>query len=286
MTINVNPVIGHLGPFVFHWYGVIMAVAVVVGFFVISKQLKRRGISPDHALGMAVVAVPCGIIGARIVHLIDNLGFYWHHPGQIIGLQLVGLAVYGVMGGGLLGLALYCHWKKLPVLRALDSAALALPIGQIIGKFANIINGDTWGTVTKLPWGFKYVNPGAFLPANLLGVSTHPTPVYEQLWLLVILGVLLYALPRLKTDGMAIVLYLGLYSFGRFFLSFFRVNNSILFGLKEAQLIAIAVLVLVFPAAWLLRRRARNRMSSLILDPGRPPEGVTGATESLTRQTG
>jgi phosphatidylglycerol---prolipoprotein diacylglyceryl transferase len=285
MTININPVIGHLGPFVFHWYGVIMAVAVVVGFFVNSKQLKRRGISPDHALGMAVVAVPCGIIGARIVHLIDNLGFYWHHPGQIIGLQLVGLAIYGVMGGGLLGLVLYCHWKKLPVLRVLDSAALALPIGQIIGNFANIINGDTWGTVTKLPWGFKYVNPGAFLPANLLGVSTHPTPVYEQLWLLVILGVLLYALPRLKTDGMAIVLYLGLYSFGRFFLSFFRVNNSILFGLKEAQLIAIAVLVLVFPAAWLLRRRARNRMSSLTLDSSRSPEGVAGATDSLTRQT-
>ena len=198
----------------------------------------------------------------------------------------MGLAIYGVMGGGLLGLVLYCHWKKLPVLRVLDSAALALPIGQVIGKFANIITGDTWGTATKLPWGFKYVNPGAFLPANLLGVSTHPTPVYEQLWLLVILGVLLYALPRLKTDGMAILMYLGLYSFGRFFLSFFRVNNSILFGLKEARLIAIAVLVLVFPAAWLLRRRARNRMSSLILDPGRPPEGVTGATESLTRQTG
>ncbi len=70
------------------------------------------------------------------------------------------------MGGGLLGLIIYCHWKRLPVLKVLDSAALALPAGQIIGKFANIINGDTWGTVTKLPWGFKYVNPAAFLPAN------------------------------------------------------------------------------------------------------------------------
>ena len=129
------------------------------------------------------------------------------------------------------------------MLRVLDCLALAIPVGQIIGRCANIINGDTWGSPTRLPWGFVYTNPHALLPANLLGVPTHPTPVYEQLWLVVMVAILWYAVPRLKTDGMAILLYLGLYSFGRFFISFYRVNNILLLGLREAQLVALVVLV-------------------------------------------
>ena len=152
--------------------------------------------------------------------------------------------------------------KKLPVLRVLDCLALAIPVGQIIGRCANIINGDTWGSPTRLPWGFVYTNPHALLPADLLGVPTHPTPVYEQLWLAVMVAILWYAVPRLKTDGMAILLYLGLYSFGRFFISFYRVNNIIVLGLREAQIVALVVLVAVGPAAWLLHRQAQQRAAA------------------------
>jgi phosphatidylglycerol:prolipoprotein diacylglycerol transferase len=87
-------------------------------------------------------------------------------------------------------------------------------------------------------------------------VPTHPTPVYEQLWLVIMVAILWYAVPRLKTDGMAILLYLGLYSFGRFFISFYRVNNIIVLGLREAQIVALVVLVAVVPAAIVLRRRS------------------------------
>lgn len=259
MTIDIDPVIGKLGPVEYHWYGLIMAVAVVVGVWILSGQLKRRGISRNHAWGMAVVAVPCAVIGARLFHVFDNFSFYWHHPGQIFGGQLVGLAIYGVLAGGIFGLVIYCRWKKLPVLKVLDSTALAFPAAQIIGRCANIINGDTWGPPTKLPWGFIYVNPHALLPADLLGVPTHPTPVYEQLWLLVMLGILLYLLPRLKTDGLAFLAYIGLYSLGRFFISYYRVNNIIFLGMREAQLLAVAGIILASVAACVLVKRAKNR---------------------------
>ncbi|MHB0979838.1 MAG: prolipoprotein diacylglyceryl transferase [Thermoleophilia bacterium] len=258
MTIDIDPVIGKLGPPAYRWYGLIMMLALVVGILIFSDQLKRHSISPHHAWGIAVVAVPCGIVGARLFHVFENFGYYWHNPGEILGWQLVGLAIYGVLAGGIIGLVLYCRWKKLPVLRVLDCTALAFPVAQIIGKFANIINGDTWGSPTSLAWGFTYVNPASFIPKDLLGVPTHPTPVYEQLWLLVVVGILLYAVPRLKTDGMAILLYLGLYSLGRFFISFFRVNKIIVVGLREAQIIALAVLVLALPAALYLRFRAKQ----------------------------
>lgn len=274
MTINIDPIIGTIGPLQIHWYGVIMAIAVLVGLWLVARGLVKRGIRRDHALGIAVIAVPCGVIGARLLHVLDNIGFYRHHPGQILSGPLVGLAIYGVVAGGLFGLVVYCRWKKLPVLKVLDATALAFPVGQIIGKFANIINGDTWGYPTNLPWGFTYVNPHAFLPANLLGVPTHPTPVYEQLWLLVVLGVLLYLVPRLKTPGMAILAYLGLYSAGRFFLSYFRVNNVLALGLREAQIVALVVIVLLIPTAYLLRRRAgRDEASRLAAEHARDAHG-------------
>ncbi len=134
------------------------------------------------------------------------------------------------MAGGILGLILYCPWKKLPVLRVLDSTALTFPVAQIIGRFANIINGGTWGPPTKLPWGFTYTNPNALIPANLLGVPTHPTPVY--------------------------------------------VNNIIFLGMREAQLLAVAGIILAPVAALLLRRLAKRRSNApahhLTPSPERP----------------
>jgi phosphatidylglycerol:prolipoprotein diacylglycerol transferase len=257
IRITIDPVILSLGPLAIRWYGVIMAVAVLVGALVFASQLRKRGISSDHVWGMLLLAIPFGILGARLFHVLDDFSFYWRHPGQIITAQLIGLAIYGVLTGGVLAVVIYCRWKKLPTWRVLDALALAIPVGQLIGRCANIINGDTWGNATGLPWGLVYVNSHALLPARLLGVPTQPTPVYEQLWLLVVIGVLLWAMPRLKTDGTAFLLYLGLYSFGRFFLSFLRVNNILFLGLREAQLLALVVFMAVFPTAWWLRRRAR-----------------------------
>ena len=258
ITIDIDPVILHVGAFSLRWYSLIMATATVVGAFIFAGQLRRKGIESGHVVAMLFVVVPGAIIGARLFSVLDNFGYYSHDLLAIVKPPYFGLAIYGVLTGGLTALAIYCRVKKLPVLRVLDCLALAIPVGQIIGRCANIINGDTWGSPTRLPWGFVYTNPHALLPANLLGVPTHPTPVYEQLWLAVMVAVLWYAVPRLKIDGMAILLYLGLYSFGRFFISFYRVNNILLFGLREAQLVALVVLVLVGPAALLLRGRARR----------------------------
>ena len=256
ITINIDPVIFHIGAFSLRWYSLIMALGVIVGSFIFAAQLRRKGIESGQVTAMLMVVVPSAIVGARLFSVLDNWGHYSHDLVAIVKPPYVGLAIYGVLTGGLAALAIYCRVRKLPVLRVLDCLALAIPVGQIIGKFANIINGDTWGSPTRLPWGFVYTNPHALLPANLLGVPTHPTPVYEQLWLVIMVTVLWYAVPRLKTDGMAILLYLGLYSFGRFFISFYRVNNILLLGLREAQLVALIVLVALVPVAILLRRRS------------------------------
>ena len=262
IRITIDPVVFTAAGFAIHWYGLIMAVAGIVGTFVFARQLGRKGIDPGHAWSMLLLAVPLAIIGARLFHVLDNFSFYWHHPGDIVTKQLVGLAIYGVITGGVAAVVIYCRWKKLPTWRVLDGLALAIPVGQLIGRCANIINGDTWGRATHLPWGIIYTNPDALLPANLLGVPTQPTPIYEQLWLIVVILVVWWAMPRLRTDGTAFLLYLGLYAFGRFFLSYLRVNNILFLGLREAQLIALVVFIAVFPLAWWLRRRRLQQESA------------------------
>lgn len=258
MTIDIDPVIGSLGPLEFRWYGIIMALALVAGLGVMAWQLKVRDIDPQHAVGIAVFGVPLGILGARLVHVLDHLGYYLENPEKIFGVRLVGLAIYGVVAGGLLGLFLYCRWRKLPTWRVLDSTALAFPVGQIIGRCANIINGDTWGSATDLPWGITYTS-SPFIDKTLLGVPTHPTPIYEQIWLLIVIVILLLTMKRLmKVDGLAIMAYAWLYSAGRFVMSFYRENEIVLWGLNEAQVIALIVLVLLPPLAYWRIRRSRS----------------------------
>ncbi len=84
ITININPVPFHVGPLAIHWYGIIMAVAVLVGAYVFSRQLPKRGIAADHVYGMLLFAVPLGIVGARLFHIVDDLSFYWQHPGTAV----------------------------------------------------------------------------------------------------------------------------------------------------------------------------------------------------------
>ena len=204
-----------------------------------------------------LVAIVPALAGARLLSVLDNLSYYRSDPAAIVSLPLGGLAIYGVLAGGVGAIVLYCRLRHLPVLVVLDALALAIPVGQIIGRCANIVNGDTWGYATKLPWAFVYTNPHALLPADLLGVPTQPAPLYEQLWLALVVVVLWRIEPRLKTPGMPFLAYLCLYSAGRFVLSFVRVNNILFAGLREAQLVALLVLALAVPAALWLRARAQ-----------------------------
>ena len=204
-----------------------------------------------------LVAIVPALAGARLLSVLDNLSYYRSDPAAIVSLPLGGLAIYGVLAGGVGAIVLYCRLRHLPVLVVLDALALAIPVGQIIGRCANIVNGDTWGYATKLPWAFVYTNPHALLPVDLLGVPTQPAPFYEQLWLAVVVVLLWRIEPRLKTPGMPFLAYLCLYSAGRFVLSFVRVNNILFAGLREAQLVALLVLALAVPAALWLRARAQ-----------------------------
>ena len=141
--------------------------------------------------------------------------------------------------------------RGMPVGRMVDAVAPAMLIGQMIGRIGCLINGDAYGAPTSLPWGIVYTHPDVFLPASWIGsVATHPTPVYEMIWDGIVLGIIWRQMGRMKPDGSLYLLYLAMYSFGRFFITFLRQDKPVIFDLQQAHILSIAIFVVA--TVWLL----------------------------------
>lgn len=243
ITINIDPVIVHLGGFALHWYSLTFAGGIALAFWLILREARRLGLDRAKVEGVAFWAVVGGLIGARLFHVLDKLDYYLASPQQIIMVNQGGLAIFGgLLAGGGVAFTLALR-EGIPVPRLADAAAVGLIPGQMLGRVGCIINGDAFGGPTNLPWGFIYTNPGAMLPDALKGVPTHPYPAYEVLWDLALLGLMLYLRRRSLPAGMLFVTYLAGYALGRFTLTFVRNEEIVAWGLQQAQVIALFILV-------------------------------------------
>jgi len=253
IVINIDPVIGQIGPFQLGWYSVAILLAVMVAVLIAAGEAKRKGIPSAEIYGLLPWVLLAGLVGARLFHVIDRWEYYAGNPLQILQLQQGGLAIWGALAGGAAATVVYARVRHISLGRLADVAAPAILAGQIIGRLGCIINGDAAGGVTSLPWGFVYVHPQSMIAGGLYGVPTHPYPVYEMLWNGAVLLFIMRLRHRLAKDGLLFLSYLSLYSVGRFVLSFVRQENAMLWGLQQSQVLAIAMLmasVAVFIYLW------------------------------------
>jgi phosphatidylglycerol---prolipoprotein diacylglyceryl transferase len=259
ITININPIIWQWGTFQLSWHSIASLVAIIVAIVIATKVARKKGIAVNEIYSLAPWVLVGGIIGARLFHVFDHWGYYSANPLQILMVQEGGLAIWGALIGGAVAVVAYVKIRHLPLALFLDVLVPALLVAQIIGRIGCTINGDAWGSPTNLPWGFIYLNSGASIPANLLGIPTHPYPVYEMIWSGLILLLLLKLRPHFKTDGFMFLTYLLLYSLGRLIMTPLRQENVLFWGLQEAQVVALIIMILTIAIIgfmfWLTKQR-------------------------------
>ena len=261
INIGMDPNLVTIGSFTLTWHGLMEALAVVVGFVMIIRLAKGAGIPASSASPAILCGIIGGIIFARLFHVLDYFADYSRNPAAIFRIWEGGIAIYGAILGGSMTGALYAKLRGFSmelIGRFGDAAAPGLILGMAIGRVGCTINGDAYGTPTTWPWGVSYTHPNRATPTSIWYVG-HPAPVYEIIWDLLVFAVLWRLRGRLKPDGVLFLLYLCLYSLGRFFISYVRVNKEVLFGLQQAQVIALLVLIVCVPSIiYLTRKRAEG----------------------------
>jgi phosphatidylglycerol:prolipoprotein diacylglycerol transferase len=255
IEIDLDPVLLHVGPLALGWYGLAVGLAVLVGVRLTLAEARRKGIATDAVLDLVLWVVAGGLVGARLLHVVDRWESYAADPHQILAVQNGGLAILGAVLGGSLAGGLTAWRLGLPVRGLFDAAAPGVVLGQAIGRLGCLVTGDAVGPATDGTWGIAYTNPGAMVPQ--LGVAYQPTFLYEAGWDLGVFGVVWALRGRGLRDGHLFALYLGLYGAGKFGLTFLRSETVWVAGLQQAQLLALGALAAsVVWAAW--RRPARR----------------------------
>lgn len=257
ITIGIDPVVFSVGGFELRWYAVMVVLAIIAVIWVASREARRVGIGDEVIYSVALWAVIAGIIVSRLVHVIDQWEYYIAHPGQIIAFE--GLTIYGAILGALIAVIIYAWVKKISFWQLGDVIAPGAILGQAIGRIGCTINGCCYGLPTSLPWAVTYTHPNSYA---VLGVPSHPAVVYLLIWDLIVFVILWQLRKRLKPVGSLFLLYLALYAAGDLGSRFFREGTPFLFGLQQAQVIGIAILVVTVP--WLIigMRRGRALTSS------------------------
>lgn len=244
----------YLGPIPIRAYAMCIIAGIIVAIWLTRKRYAARGGNPEIVLDAAIVAVPAGIIGGRIYHVItDNQKYFCDTCDPVDALKITngGLGIWGAVILGGLAVAVFFRYKKLPLAPFADAVAPAVILAQGIGRLGNWFNQELYGAETTVPWAleiyYRVDENGKFAPVT--GTSTgevmatvHPTFLYELLWNLLIFALLMWADKRFKLGhGRVFALYVAGYTLGRFWIEQMRVDEATLIGGIRINTIVSAV---------------------------------------------
>jgi len=252
-----GPLLFQLGPFSLRWYGLLIAVAVLLGLMLSTRLGRLRGIEPAQIADLLPILVLAAVIGARLYYVSFEWRQYQLNWLDALAIWRGGIAIHGALIGGSLAVILYARWRRIAFWNLLDVLVPSVALGQAIGRWGNFFNSEAFGLPTDLPW--KLTIPLVNRPAEFLNQSGfHPTFLYESLWNLGVVLLLLVLFRRgiqgklrLPAGALSCV-YLVSYSSGRLWIEALRIDPLCLVGtppfceggLRMAQLVSLLLIAL------------------------------------------
>lgn len=259
------------------FYGILIALGMILGLAFIVLEAKRCNEDQDAYLSMMILSLITGVAGARLFYVAFSWNLYKGNVMQIFNIRSGGMAFYGALLGGILGAALYCRIRKLSFMQMADTASMGILIGQIIGRWGNLFNRESFGEYTnnvlamQLP--LSAVRSGEVTSAmreNLItigGVSyiqVHPLFLYESLWCLLLFLLLLVWKRKKRFHGEIFLRYLCGYGLGRFFLEWLRTDKLLIPGTSIGISQAIsAVLFIICGIVVIVKRSMAKKRAAL-----------------------
>ena len=265
-----GPLVFQLGPIALRWYGLLIAIAVLLGLSLATRLGRARGIEPSLIADLLPLMVLGAVLGARLYYVLLEWRQYGGNWLDALAIWRGGIAIHGALLGGSLAAVLFCRWRKQPFWPLLDVLVPAVALGQAIGRWGNFFNSEAFGLPTDLPW--KLFIPLAFRPSEFLDQAYfHPTFLYESIWNLgvcILLLLLFRAASRGSIEllpGTLSCVYLLAYSSGRVWIEGLRTDPLCLLaappfcegGLRMAQLVSLLLIGLGGAGLWWLYGRHR-----------------------------
>ncbi|MEX2375834.1 MAG: prolipoprotein diacylglyceryl transferase [Dehalococcoidia bacterium] len=264
IEIPWDPSIVTIGGFLLTWHGLFTAVGILVGVQLSLWMARQIDFDVDNAYTLALIGIPSGIIGARLLFVAEHWSYYGDNVRDILAITEGGISIWGAVIGGVLGPLLYALWRRWDIWKGLDAASVGLVAGMGIGRIGDLINGEHLARATDLSWGVIYTHPDS--PAfahSLIAGAHHPATTYEMLGDFVILGIAIFLARGAwrRLPGLTFFFFLASYAVMRYFLSELRLDSAETFlsGVTVPQLVSIVVVLATVPlVVYILRRGPRD----------------------------
>ena len=240
-----------------HWYGIIIALAILIALTLALKQTKKFNIKEDDMIDMFLIALPVSIVFARLFFVVFKWDLFRNDLLGIFRIWEGGVAIFGAIIGAVLSVWIFSRIRKINMWALVDFACVYLPLAQAIGRWGNFFNQELYGTNTTLPWGMtgsiiksmpdQGINPD---------IPVHPMFLYECLWDILVFIIILKIRKKNKVAGGVFAWYLLLYSFGRFMSEFLRVDDFQAGAVRYNQVFAAVVVIGAAVFLMISRKRA------------------------------
>ena len=252
------------------YYGIVIALAMLLGIGLITKVAQKTGQDQDVYVDLSLVTIVCSVIGARIYYVAFSWDDYKNDLLQIFHIRGGGLAIYGGVLAGILTVAVFARVKKQSFWKLTDVAVTGLALGQAIGRWGNFFNREAFGGYTDnllamaLP---KAAVRAGEITSQMLAhskvidgvefIQVHPTFLYESLWNIGLLLLLLFVTAKKKFDGQVFLTYLAGYGVGRFFIEGLRTDQLLIPGMQipVSQALSFVLVLVAVTLVPILRRR-------------------------------